>query len=416
MRKIAVCARGCKTSLENKREVMGYGGMNNDLKSSTCALIVAAGRGRRFGGALPKQYAPLGRATVLRQTVQAFMAHPRVDAVRVVIHADDADLYRTALDGLNLLEPVLGGETRQDSVRLGLESLTAMNITKVLIHDAARPFVDAQLVDGVVQALDSHAGAIPAVAVADTLKRGDDGIIKDTLNRDGIYRAQTPQGFAFSDILEAHQRFKGEHLTDDAQVFERAGLKVALTLGLEDNFKITTEEDLMRAERLLSIQTEPRTGIGFDAHRFAPGDKVTLCGVEIPFHQGLLGHSDADVALHALTDALLGAISQGDIGQHFPPSDPQWKGAASDRFLAHAAQLMRNLGGAIVNVDITIVCEAPKITPHKDAMVTRIAAILGVDAGRVSVKGTTTEGMGFTGRGEGIAAQAVANVRLPLVQ
>lgn len=388
--------------------------MNSAPAPLTTALIVAAGRGRRFGGALPKQYAPLHGATVLRHTVQAFLAHPRVDGVRVVIHADDGDLYRAALDGLDLLEPVLGGATRQDSVRLGLESLADLGVDKVLIHDAARPFVDAPLIDGVVRALDDHAGAIPAVAVADTLKRGQDGEITETVPREGLFRAQTPQGFAFADILDAHQTFKGEELTDDAQLFERAHRQVAITPGHEDNFKITTEEDLMRAERLLSENVEPRSGTGFDAHRFEVGDHVTLCGVEIPFGQGLKGHSDADVALHALTDAVLGASAQGDIGQHFPPSDPQWKGASSDQFLAHAAKLVRGLGGEIINVDVTIICEAPKIAPHKDAMAARVAEILAIDASRVSVKGTTTEGMGFTGRGEGIAAQALANVRLPL--
>ena len=376
------------------------------------ALIVAAGRGRRFGGALPKQYAPLGGETVLRHTVRAFLRHPGVDAVRVAIHPDDADLYAAALHGLDVLAPVMGGATRQDSVRLGLESLETLNVAKVLIHDAARPFVSPGVIDGVIDALDDEAGALPALAVSDTLKRGDDGVIAGTVSREGLYRAQTPQGFRFADILDAHRRLQGEELTDDAQLFERAQRAVAITPGHEDNFKITTEEDLMRAERLLAAACETRTGTGFDAHRFEAGDHVTLCGVEIPFSQGLKGHSDADVALHALTDALLGAVAQGDIGRHFPPSDAQWKGASSDRFLAHAADLARGLGGEIVNVDLTIVCEAPKIAPHKDAMAARVAEILNIDVRRVSIKGTTTEGMGFTGRGEGIAAQALASVRL----
>ena len=381
---------------------------------STLVLIVAAGRGRRFGGALPKQYAPLGGVTVLRHTLQAFLSHPRVQGVRVVIHPDDVDLYRAASTGLDLLEPVFGGATRQDSVRLGLESLQDAGIQNVLIHDAARPFVTAALIDGVIEALSQHAAALPAVAVADTLKRGVDGIIAETVARAGLWRAQTPQGFHFSEILAAHQRFKGEELTDDAQLFERDGRTVALTQGSENNFKITTEEDLMRAERLLGTVYESRTGSGFDAHRFEAGDHVTLCGVKIPFNQGLKGHSDADVALHALTDALLGAIGAGDIGRHFPPSDAQWKGAASDRFLAHAAKLVRERNGVIVNVDLTVICEAPKLSPHNQAMVARVAEILAINADRVSIKGTTTEGMGYTGREEGIAAQAVATVRLPL--
>lgn len=381
----------------------------------TVVLIVAAGRGRRFGGALPKQYAPLGGETVLYRTVQAFLAHPGIAAVRVAIHPDDTDLYQAATAGLDLLAPVLGGATRQDSVRLGLESLHGLDFAQVLIHDAARPFVDAAVIDGVLDALTHHAGALPALAVADTLKRAQNGEISDTVSREALWRAQTPQAFVFADILAAHQRFQGEQLTDDAQLFERAGLKVAITPGHEDNFKITTEEDLMRAERLLNLDAETRTGTGFDAHRFEAGDHVTLCGVKIPFAQGLKGHSDADVALHAMTDALLGAIGQGDIGQHFPPSDVQWKGAASDRFLAHAANLVRAQSGTIVNVDVTIICEAPRVSPHKDAMRARIAEILGIAVGRVSVKGTTTEGMGFTGRGEGIAAQALATVALATV-
>ena len=389
--------------------------MNLEPKApSTLVLIVAAGRGRRFGGALPKQYAPLGGVTVLRHTLQAFLSHPRVQGVRVVIHPDDVDLYRAASTGLDLLEPVFGGATRQDSVRLGLESLQDAGIQNVLIHDAARPFVTAALIDGVIEALSQHAAALPAVAVADTLKRGVDGIIAETVARAGLWRAQTPQGFHFSEILAAHQRFKGEELTDDAQLFERDGRTVALTQGSENNFKITTEEDLMRAERLLGTVYESRTGSGFDAHRFEAGDHVTLCGVKIPFNQGLKGHSDADVALHALTDALLGAIGAGDIGRHFPPSDAQWKGAASDRFLAHAAKLVRERNGVIVNVDLTVICEAPKLSPHNQAMVARVAEILAINADRVSIKGTTTEGMGYTGREEGIAAQAVATVRLPL--
>ncbi|HEY9164475.1 MAG TPA: bifunctional 2-C-methyl-D-erythritol 4-phosphate cytidylyltransferase/2-C-methyl-D-erythritol 2,4-cyclodiphosphate synthase [Magnetovibrio sp.] len=382
--------------------------------TNTVALIVAAGRGRRFGGALPKQYAPLGTATVLRHTVQAFLAHARVTHVRVVIHQDDVDLYQAAVDGLSLLEPVFGGATRQDSVRLGLESLEGLNPSNVLIHDAARPFVSAAIIDGVVDALNEHAGALPAVAVADTLKRGQDGVIAATVPRDDLWRAQTPQGFHFNDILAAHRLLQGEELTDDTQLFERNGRPVVLTLGSETNFKITTEEDLMRAERLLGTAFETRTGSGFDAHRFEAGDFVTLCGVKIPFSQGLKGHSDADVALHALTDALLGAIGAGDIGRHFPPSDAQWKGASSDRFLAHAAQLVRARQGTIVNVDVTVMCEAPKLSPHNADMVARVAEILAISPDRVSIKGTTTEGMGFTGRGEGIAAQAVANVRLAI--
>jgi len=388
-------------------------GLVQDPKNLTAALIVAAGRGRRFGGPVPKQYADLAGCAVLRHTIVAFLEHPSVDLVRCVIHEKDQSLYDAAVGGLTLLDPVLGGAARQDSVRLGLESLQNLGVDRVLIHDGARPFVKAHIIDGVLAALDDFPGALPALAVADTLKRGEDGCITATLTRADLYRAQTPQGFHLEQILDAHQQFDGAALTDDAQMFEGLGLSVALTKGHEDNFKITTGEDLMRAERLMDARRELRTGTGFDAHKFSDGDFVTLCGVEIPCDQGLAGHSDADVALHALTDALLGAIGAGDIGQHFPPQDAQWKGAASDRFVHHALHLIYDRGGAIVNVDITLICERPKIGPYRAAMVARVADILGLPADRISVKATTTEGMGFTGRGEGIAAQALALVRLP---
>lgn len=383
--------------------------------TATIALIVAAGRGRRFGGDVPKQYQALGGIPVLRHTVQAFLNAYNIDLVRCVIHPDDQDLYEEACAGLDILSPVHGGETRQESVRLGLESLMDHEPDKVLIHDAARPFIAGHVIDGVIEALDVHPGALPAVPVADTLKRCEDGVIVDTVSREGLYRAQTPQGFRFSDILKAHQQLVGQELTDDTQLLERLGLGVTLSPGSEDNFKITTSEDLMRAERHLAANLETRTGQGYDVHRFATDgakDWVTLCGVDIAYSCGLEGHSDADVGLHALTDALLGAIGAGDIGQHFPPSDDQWKGASSDRFLAHAAHLVRERGGEIVNVDVTLICEAPKIGPHRAAMVARVAEILEIAPQRVSVKATTTEGLGFTGRREGIAAQALANVRV----
>ncbi|PCI38817.1 MAG: bifunctional 2-C-methyl-D-erythritol 4-phosphate cytidylyltransferase/2-C-methyl-D-erythritol 2,4-cyclodiphosphate synthase [Rhodospirillaceae bacterium] len=386
--------------------------MNSNKNNLTAALIVAAGRGHRFGGPLPKQYTDLGGKMVLNHTVSALLAHPDIDMVRCVIHPDDQSLYENAVSGLSILSPVSGGATRQDSVRLGLESLEDQNIDKILIHDGARPFVSLSVIDGVLDALNDHAGAVAALAVADTLKRGKDAKITQTVSRDGLWRAQTPQGFHLKDILAAHHKFAGEELTDDTQLFERLGLEVILTQGSHDNFKITTGEDLMRAENLLAHHTETRTGMGFDAHRFDKGDFVTLCGLEIPHDFGLKGHSDADVALHALTDALLGAIGAGDIGQHFPPSDAKWKGAKSDQFVQHATSLMRERGGEIINVDLTIICEAPKIGPHRESMVKSVANILGVDQHRVSVKATTTEGMGFTGRKEGIAAQAIATVRL----
>ncbi|HSV28067.1 MAG TPA: 2-C-methyl-D-erythritol 2,4-cyclodiphosphate synthase, partial [Candidatus Omnitrophota bacterium] len=279
--------------------------------------------------------------------------------------------------------------------------------------DGARPFIDAGTIGRVIAACADAPGAIAAIPVADTLKRGADGRIADTVDRTALWRAQTPQGFRFADILAAHKAAAGQELTDDAAVAEKAGLAVALVMGDEDNFKITTAADLARAHRPFEGAGEVRTGSGFDVHRFAPGTGVWLCGVQVPHDEALEGHSDADVALHALTDAILGAIAAGDIGRHFPPTDPQWKGAASHLFLAHAAGLVRALGGRIVNVDVTIVCERPKVGPHRGAMQARVAEILGVRQDRVSIKATTTEGLGFTGRREGIAAQATANVWLP---
>jgi 2-C-methyl-D-erythritol 4-phosphate cytidylyltransferase / 2-C-methyl-D-erythritol 2,4-cyclodiphosphate synthase len=384
----------------------------------TIALIVAAGRGHRLGGSLPKQYLPLAGQPVLRHTVARFLAHPGIDAVRVVIHPDDRDLYDQAVGDLGFAEPIAGGATRQDSVRLGLEALAADAALGapdlVLIQDAARPFTAPATIDAVLAALKDHPGAIPALAVADTLKRAEGAQIAATVPRAGLYRAQTPQGFRFADILAAHRALAGQELTDDASLLEAAGQTVALVPGHEENFKITTAEDMMRAETLLGAAFETRSAGGFDVHRFAEaGDHVMLCGVAVPHDRGLEGHSDADVGLHALTDALLGCIAAGDIGQHFPPSDPQWKGASSDRFLAHAAGLVAAKGGRIVHVDVTLICERPKVGPYREAMTARIAEILGLATDRVSVKATTTEQLGFTGRREGIAAQAMATIELP---
>ena len=379
------------------------------------ALVVAAGRGERFGGEVPKQYVGLGGEPLLRRTLSAFLDHPAVDSVRPVIHPGDRALFDGAAAGLELLEPVAGGDTRQESVRLGLESLAAMAPYAVLIHDAARPFVDEGLISRALSALDDVPAAVPAVPVSDTLKRTVEGatplrLVADTVDRAGLWRAQTPQAFRFTDILAAHRRFADLDLTDDAAVAERAGLAVALVQGGEENFKVTTADDLGRARRLLG-GGEVRTGIGYDVHRFGPGDHVMLCGVAVPFSAGLVGHSDADVGLHALTDALLGALGAGDIGSHFPPTDPQWRDAPSATFLRHAGDLVQARQGAILNLDVTVICEKPRITPHRAAMIERIADILELTADRVSVKGTTTEGLGFTGRGEGIAAQGVATLR-----
>ncbi|MCW5731935.1 MAG: bifunctional 2-C-methyl-D-erythritol 4-phosphate cytidylyltransferase/2-C-methyl-D-erythritol 2,4-cyclodiphosphate synthase [Alphaproteobacteria bacterium] len=382
---------------------------------TSIALIVAAGRGTRIGGEIPKQYLPLLGRPILRHTLQAFLRHEAIDRVRVVIHPDDRDLYDEAVAGLDLLEPVPGGASRQESVRLGLESLTPLSPDIVLIHDGARPLVSPAVISATIAALATHPGAIAAVPMADTLKKDVQGQAKAGPDRTGLWRAQTPQTFRFADILASHRQAGGTELTDDAAVAERAGLAVALVAGEEENLKVTNPADLARAERLLLQRLcDTRTGSGYDVHAFGGSDrKLMLCGIEVPHERGLAGHSDADVALHALTDAVLGAIAEGDIGQHFPPSDLKWKGASSDRFLAHAASLVAARGGIIAHVDVTIVCERPKIGPHRAAMQARLAAILGIDADRVSVKATTTERLGFTGRGEGIAALATATVRLP---
>jgi 2-C-methyl-D-erythritol 4-phosphate cytidylyltransferase/2-C-methyl-D-erythritol 2,4-cyclodiphosphate synthase len=377
------------------------------------ALVVASGRGERFGGERPKQYLPLAGRPVLRHCLERFCRHPGIDRVRAVIHPDDDALYAAAADGLDLLDPVPGGATRQESVRLGLESLAGDPPDCVLIHDGVRPLVGRALIDRVLDALRTHAGALPAVAVTDTLKRGDRGVVVGTVGRGGLHRAQTPQGFSYRGIVEAHRRFAGAAMTDDAALAEAAGLTVALVAGDEDNLKVTEPADLARAERLLAALWRPCTGLGFDVHRLAQGDGVILLGVHLPCPFRLVGHSDADVGLHALTDALLGAIGAGDIGAHFPPSEARWAGADSAIFLDHARDLVTAAGGRIAHVDVTLICEQPKIGPHRAAMTARLADLLALPPGRVSVKATTTEGLGFAGRGEGIAAQAIATVMLP---
>jgi 2-C-methyl-D-erythritol 4-phosphate cytidylyltransferase/2-C-methyl-D-erythritol 2,4-cyclodiphosphate synthase len=381
--------------------------------AGNAVLIVAAGSGQRLGGELPKQYLPLAGRSVLRRSIDVFAGHQRIDAIRVVISPDHGDLYRQATEGLKILPPVNGGAARQESVRNGLESLAELKPDKVLIHDAARPFVTTDVIDGVLAALDHHPGAIPAVPVIDTLKRGSESIIIGTVERGGLWRAQTPQGFRFDTILDAHRKLRDKQLTDDSALLEAQGLSVELVPGAEGNFKITTMEDFERAKKLLGSGQIFCTGNGFDVHKFTSGDHVTICGVRVAHNHALEGHSDADVGLHAITDAILGTIGAGDIGQHFPPTDARWKGADSAAFLSHAASLVRDRGGSVVHVDVTIICERPKVGPHREAMVQRVAEILGLAPQRVSVKATTTEGLGFTGRREGIAAQATATVALP---
>lgn len=393
---------------------------------TTIAIIVAAGRGTRAGGlGLPKQYAEIGGRTVLAHTIGAVAACVAIDRLLVVIHPDDRARYEIAVKGLGdarLLPPTIGGVTRQESVLRGLEAIAPLAPSHVLIHDAARPLVDSSIIERTLSALEGARGAIAALPVVDTLKRGSDaGLVFGTIDRAGLWRAQTPQSFRYADILAAHRAAAAAgrtDFTDDAALAEWQGLSVALVMGSAGNFKITIAEDLAVAEREIvgttgSPREDIRTGTGFDVHRFKEGTSVWLVGIEIPHAQALEGHSDADVGLHALTDAILGAIGDGDIGQHFPPSDPKWKGARSAQFLADAARRVAARGGRIVNVDLTLLCEAPRIGPHRDAMRAEVARILGIGIDRVGVKATTTEGLGFTGRREGIAAMASASVALP---
>jgi 2-C-methyl-D-erythritol 4-phosphate cytidylyltransferase/2-C-methyl-D-erythritol 2,4-cyclodiphosphate synthase len=377
------------------------------------ALVVAAGRGNRFGGELPKQWHDLDGRPLLRHSLGFLAAHPDITEVRAVIHPDDQARYDAASSGLRLNPPILGGATRQESVRLGLEALADNPPDVVLIHDGARPFLDPGIIHRVLKGLKTAKGAIPAMPVHDTLKRGRDGMIVGTEPRDGLFRAQTPQGFHYADILDAHRQAAGRELTDDAAVLEANGVPVALVEGAEDNVKITTRQDLARAAARFDRPGEVRVATGYDVHRYDEGSFVTLCNIQVPHTQGLLGHSDADAALHALTDALLGCIAAGDIGRHFPPTDPRWKGADSAIFLQYVAELVAAAGGRIQHVDMTIICERPKVGPHRAAMVARVAELLEIPESRVSVKATTTEGLGFTGRQEGIAAQATATVLMP---
>jgi 2-C-methyl-D-erythritol 4-phosphate cytidylyltransferase / 2-C-methyl-D-erythritol 2,4-cyclodiphosphate synthase len=388
-------------------------GISDRFMSGCYALLVAAGRGTRLPGDVPKQYRTVGGEPILRRAAKAFLGHPAIAGVRVVIHPGDRALYDGAAAGLDLLPPVAGGATRQESVRNGLESLAELAPDCVMIHDAARPFIGAASIAAARDVLEASPGAIVAIPVVDSLKRASGGKLA-AVDRTDLWRAQTPQAFRFAEILRAHRAAAGLDLTDDAAVAERAGLALAIAPGSEDNFKITTEDDIARAERLVSARPAlPRTGMGFDVHAFGPGDHVWLCGIKVPFGRGLVGHSDADVGLHALTDAVLGAIADGDIGAHFSDRDPRWKGARSEVFLKHAIELVRARGGRVLHLDLTLICEQPKIRPHHAAMVARVAEIAGLAPNRVSIKATTTEKLGFTGREEGIAGQAVATVLLP---
>lgn len=372
-------------------------------------LIVAAGKGARAGTDQPKQYELLAGQPMLRRTVQAFEGF----AVQVVIGQGQEELAARALAGLALPRPVPGGATRQESVRRGLDALAKDAPDFVLIHDAARPLISRKTINAVVAALEAGAdGALPMVAAADTLRRRDHDGRWTVVPRENLYRAQTPQGFVYAKIAAAHHAHAAQDVTDDVALAELAGLKVEMVEGEEKNIKVTRKEDFALAESLMGAGGDVRTATGYDVHKFTDGDHIWLCGLKVPHSHGLEGHSDADVGLHAITDALLGCIGEGDIGQHFPPTDERWRGAASWKFLDHAANLVRARGGVINHVDVTLICERPKVGPHRDAMKAKVAEILKIDLSRVSVKATTTEGLGFTGRREGIAAQAIATVKL----
>lgn len=380
---------------------------------SIAALLMAAGHGARFGAPTPKQYLPLLGRPVIRHAAEALLREGRVDRLLPVVAAGEEERVAALLAGLPVLPPVAGGATRAASVRAGLEALAADAPDIVLVHDAARPVIPPGTIPALLAALDNAPGAIPAQPVSDTLKRGADGRIVETVPREGLFRAQTPQAFRYAALREAH-RAGDAGATDDAALLEAAGLPVALVPGAESNVKITWPEDLARVEAHLAARMIPRMGTGFDVHRLVEGRPLILCGVTVPHPLGLSGHSDADVGIHALCDAIYGALAEGDIGRWFPPSEAEWKDADSARFLRHAAGRIAARGGVLANADVTLICERPKIAPHAAAMRTRLAELLGVSVDAVSVKATTTERLGFPGRGEGIAAQAAAVVLVPV--
>jgi 2-C-methyl-D-erythritol 4-phosphate cytidylyltransferase / 2-C-methyl-D-erythritol 2,4-cyclodiphosphate synthase len=384
----------------------------------TAAILVAAGRGLRAGAGGPKQYREIGGQTVIYRAMEAFSRHPQIFAVQPVVNPDDAAIFNAAVSGLRHAPPASGGATRQASVHAGLEALVAEKPDIVLIHDAARPFVTAAVISRAIEAAGRSGAAVPAIAVTDTIKLvGVTGNVEATPERARLRIAQTPQAFRFDVILEAHRRAARDgrgDFTDDAAIAEWAGLTVATFEGDPANMKLTTPEDFAREEARLAAQLgDVRTGTGYDVHAFGEGDHLMLCGVRVPHSKGFLAHSDGDVGLHALVDAILGALADGDIGSHFPPSDMKWKGASSDRFLKYAVDRVTARGGRIANLEVTMICERPKIGPLRDVMRAKIAEITGLNVSRVAVKATTSERLGFTGREEGIAATASATIRLP---
>lgn len=394
--------------------------------SKNFALITSSGRGQRFDSeGIPKQYLPIAGISILRHSILAFLNHPRIDNVICVIHPDDVNLYEEAIVGLDLLDPVYGGETRQISVRNGLEALQEYGPDKVLIHDSVRPFVSRRIIDGTLEKLETHPAVIPAVAVEDTIKKYSDGKIKWTLERQDLWRAQTPQGFIYDDIISSHQAFKNVNFTDDAALNEYAGIPVAIIAGSQNNFKITTKEDYERAQQLAyafnkKIKEEIRVGMGYDVHEFVKQKKghnsISLCGVKVKHDKSIRAHSDGDVAIHAIIDALLGCVALGDIGDHFPNDDPKYKNFDSSKMLQEVMRMLKKRGASISNIDITIITQKPNISKYKKNMREVISKILTISVDRVSVKATTTEGLGFTGRQEGIAAQVIASVKITTIE
>ncbi len=389
---------------------------------SNIALITASGRGTRFDSeGIPKQYLPLAGISILRHSILAFLNHPKIDNVICVIHPDDIKLYEESTAGLDLLDPVYGGETRQTSVRSGLEALQEYSPDKVLIHDSVRPFVSRRVIDGTLEKLETHPAVIPAVAVEDTIKKYSDGKIEWTLERQDLWRAQTPQGFIYEDIMNSHQAFKDLNFTDDAALNEYAGIPVAIIPGSQNNFKITTKEDYERAKQLAStlnqkVKEEIRSGTGYDVHEFVEQkkgqDSIILCGIKVKHDKSVRAHSDGDVAIHAIIDSLLGCVALGDIGEHFPNNDPKYKNYSSSKMLKEVVRLLNKKGASIINIDITIIAQRPNLSKYKKKMRESLAKILSISVDRVSVKATTTEGLGFAGREEGIATQAIASVKM----
>lgn len=397
------------------------------MPNKVVALITACGRGNRmgYGEGIPKQYLPIASVPMLRHSVLAFLNHPKIDDVLCIIHPDDVHLYEEAVAGLDLLNPIFGGDTRQSSIRTGLESLKEYNPKKVLIHDGVRPFVSKRILNGILEKLETHPAVIPAIAVEDTLKKYSDGKIEWTLERENLWRAQTPQGFLYKDILNSHIAFKDLNFTDDSALNEYAGIPVAIVPGSQHNFKITTSEDYERAKRVAAIRIdnvarETRCGSGFDVHAFRDkkkneDDVIRIAGVDVKYHKKIEAHSDGDVAIHAIIDALLGAIGEGDIGEHFPPSDDKYKDMDSREMLRIIKQILVKKGAKILNIDLTIICQEPKISAHKADMKKFLAEDLNISDSRVNVKATTTEHLGFLGRKEGIAAQGTACVEMSVI-